>query len=157
MYKKHTTFYVGNKLTAHSLTMMIIIMFTSQWHPILINNEDRRDKCAVVQCSTLPITWTDVQKKFILKFKLGKDCNSSYVTVSVSYRPPIDNISRLRRRWLVPILHHVAKKKLEQIFSTQDQHKNRQSSVLYIYSSLKQVVNKILIFTQLIFKVINLC
>ncbi len=66
MYKKHTTFYVGNKFITHSLTMMIIIMFTSQWHPILINDEDGRDKCAVVRCSTLPITWTDVQKKFIL-------------------------------------------------------------------------------------------
>jgi hypothetical protein len=88
-------------------------MFTSQWHPILINDEDGRDKCALVWCSTLCIKWTDVQKKFILKFKLGEDFNSSYVSVSVTFCRPIDIISRLWRRWLVPILHRVAKKKLE--------------------------------------------
>ena len=59
-------------------------MLTLRWCPILIKDVDGRDKCAVVWCSTLPITWTDVQKKFILKFKLGKDLNSSDVTVPIS-------------------------------------------------------------------------
>jgi hypothetical protein len=50
----------------------------------MLNEEDGRDKCAVGWCSTLPITWTDEQKKLICKFKkLGKDFNLSYVTVPI--------------------------------------------------------------------------
>ncbi len=50
----------------------------------MIDDENGREKCAVVWCSTLPINWTDVQKKFILKCKLGEDFNVPYVTVPVS-------------------------------------------------------------------------
>ena len=50
----------------------------------MIDDENGREQCAVVRCSTLPINWSDVQKKFILKCKLGEDFNLSYVTVPVS-------------------------------------------------------------------------
>ena len=50
----------------------------------MIDDENGREQCAVVRCSTLPINWSDIQKKFILKCKLGEDFNLSYVTVPVS-------------------------------------------------------------------------
>ena len=39
----------------------------------------KTEQCAVVQCSTLPVSWQDVQKQFVVKFNLGGDFDTSFV------------------------------------------------------------------------------
>jgi hypothetical protein len=38
---------------------------------------------AVIQCSTKPLNWIKVEKKFIVQFKLGFDFNISFVSVPI--------------------------------------------------------------------------